>query len=330
MRIRSLLLAGAAALTAACSNHGESMTLPPLGIGKIVVQTYFDGDASLNFTVGDSLFVGARVALLAADGTDTVRVTTSNAQGLATFDSVPIGTWRVVVDRRILNDSVGIVVGDSGTVRVLARGDSAVATRQVRLGYREVTIAQARALTAGRRVLIRGTVISPMQFFHDSSSFVTDPSGRIRITNSRHRPGRTGNNIGDSVSVVGTTGRDLGQPVLLNGLFNSLGTQPVPVAIATTVLEAHTAVNGTLDAALVSITGAKIADSFPTGKDFLVRIADPNDAAKTTDVVIDSLLNIPHSVWKPGLNITVRGVLVPKGDGTWILKPRSGLDITLF
>jgi len=329
MRTRFLMLTGALALIAGCSNAGETMTLPVLGTGTVVVQVYFDGDGTQSFTLADSLFLGARVSLLAADGTDTLRVVTTDARGLATFDSVALGSWRVSVDRRALNDSVGVVVGDTGILRVLARGDSNIAGRQVRFGYREVTIAQARALAPGRRVMIRGTVVSAMQYFHDSSSFVTDPTGWLRITSARHRPGRTGNNIGDSVLVLGTSGTDLGQPVLLAGLFATLGTTPAPIATPTTVVEAHNAGNGTLDAALVQITLARITDTLTLGPDFLLRIADPADLATTTDVVVDSLLGIPRITWRPGFGITVRGVLVPKGDGTWILKPRIGSDITL-
>lgn len=329
MRTRFLLLTGALALAAACSNAGDKMTLPVLGTGKVLVQVYFDGDGSQSFTVADSVFQGAHVSLLAAGGTDTLRVATTDSHGLATFDSVPLGSWRVSIDRHALNDSVGVVVGDTGILRVLSRGDSNITGRQVRFGYREVTIAQARAMAAGRRVMIRGTVVSALQYFHDSSAYVSDPSGSIRITSARHRAGRTGNNVGDSVLVVGTSGSDHGQPVILSGLFTSLGAQPAPIATPTTVVEAHNARNGALDAALVQITLARITDTLTTGPDFLLRIADPADLNVTTDVVVDSLLGIPRSVWRPGLGITVRGVLVPKGDGTWILKPRGGPDITL-
>ncbi len=329
MRTRLFLLTGALALAAACSNAGEQATLPVFGTGTVVVQVYFDGDGSQSYTAADSLFEGAHVALLAADGSDTLRLVTTDVHGLATFDSVPLGTWRVYVDRHALNDSVGVVVGDTGILRVLARSDSNIAGRLVRFGYREVTIAEARTLAAGRRVLVRGTVVSPLQFFHDSSAFLVDPTGKIRITGASHRVGRTGNNIGDSVLVLGTSGADHGQPVLLKGLFASLGTQPVPLPTTTTVVGGHNAAGGTLDAALVLITGAFIADTATTGPDFLLRIADPADSATTTEVVIDSLLGIPRAVWKPGFGITVRGVLVPKGDGTWILKPRMGSDITL-
>ena len=330
MRTRFLMLMGALAFAAACSNPGEKMTLPVLGTGTIVVQVYFDGDGTQNFTSADSLFQGAHVSLLAAGGSDTVRVATSDVRGLVTFESVPLGSWRVSVDRRALNDSVGVVVGDTGILRILARGDSNIAARQVRFGYREVTIAEARALAPGRRVLIRGTVVSALQYFRDSSAFVSDPTGWIRITSARHRPGRTGNNIGDSVLVLGTSGVDRGQPVLIAGLFSSLGTRPTPLAIPTTVVEARNARSGALDAALIQITLAKITDTLTTGPDFLLRIADPADLGTTTDVVVDSLLGIPRSGWRPGFGITVRGVLVPKGDGTWILKPRVGTDITLF
>ena len=330
MRTRFFFLTGALALAAACSNAGDTMTLPVLRNGQVLVQVYFDGDGSQSYTLADSLFQGARVSLLAAGGTDTLRVATTDSHGLATFDSVPLGSWRVAVDRHALNDSVGVVVGDTGILRVLARGDSNIAGRQVRFGYREVTIAQARTMASGRRVMIRGTVVSALQYFHDSSAYVSDPSGRIRITSARHRAGRTGNNVGDSVLVVGTSGSDHGQPVILAGLFTSLGTTLAPLPVTTTVVGAHNAVGGTLDAALVLISGAFIADTITTGPDFLLRIANPADSATRTDVVIDSLLGIPRTTWRPGFGITVRGVLVPKGDGTWILKPRGGPDITLI
>lgn len=317
------------ALAAGCDNAGEKLTLPGYNSGAIGVFLYLDRDGSQSYTTGDTVFTGARVALLAAGGSDTIRIASSSAQGLATFDSVPVGTYRVVVDRRALGDSIATVEGDSGTIRILGRVDSLLGSRAVRLAFAEVTIAQARALPAGRRVFIRGRVLSPMQFFRDSSSFVMDASGTMRIVGSRHRPGRAGNNVGDSVSVLGTTGVRQGQPVLLAGLFASLGNGPAPVPQPVTVAEASTAKGGTLDAALVSVTGAKINDTMPVLPDFLVRIAEAGNAAIRADVIIDSLVPVLSTFFKPGLTITVKGVLVPKGDGTWVLKPRGGGDITL-
>ncbi|MES2304394.1 MAG: hypothetical protein V4558_02765 [Gemmatimonadota bacterium] len=329
MRNSRALAVFALALAGACSNAGEKLLLPSLPNGAVGVFVYLDRDGSQSYTTADTVFAGARVALLAAGGTDTIRIATSSVQGLATFDTVPLGSYRVAVDRKALGDSIATVVGDSGVIRLVGQPDSVLGSRAVRLAFAEVTIAQARALPVGRRVFIRGRVLSAMQFFRDSSSFIKDATGTIRITGSRHRPGRSGNNLGDSVSVFGTTGTRQGQPVLIDGLFASLGEGPAPVSVPVTVAEANNAKGGTLDAALVSVTSAKINDTLPSLPDFLVRIAEAANPAVRADVILDALINAPSNIFVPGLTISVKGVLVPRGDGTWVLKPRGGGDITL-
>lgn len=314
---------------AACSNKGESLLLPGLPNGAIGVFLYLDRDASDSYTTDDTVFAGARVALLASGGRDTIRVAISSAQGVATFDSVPVGSYRVAVDRLALGDSIATVVGDSGTIRLLGQPDSILGARAVRLGFAEVTIAQARALPAGRRVVVRGRVLSALQYFRDSTSFLKDATGYLRITGARHRPPRTGNNVGDSVSVLGTVGVDNGQPVLVDGLFGTLSEGPAPVPVAVSVAEVATAKGGTLDAALVRVTGAKISDTMTTLPDYLVRIADAGNAATLADVVIDSLIPVPSGLFRPGFTIGATGVLVPRGNGSWVLKPRGGGDVTL-
>ncbi|HEX3927700.1 MAG TPA: hypothetical protein VHW65_06855 [Gemmatimonadales bacterium] len=327
MRTRSLFALLLFAATA-CSNAGQSLGFPALSQGGIGVKVYLDRDGSQSITTFDTTFAGERVVLLAAAGSDTVRVGTADSAGDVIFDSLPVGSYRLALDRHSLGDSIGVVAGDTGLVRLTA--DSGVATRLIRVGFTEVSIAQARTLAAGKRVILRGVVVSPMQFSHDSSTYMADSSGSIRVTNSTHRPGRNGDNIGDSVLVLGTTGTALGQPVLADGIVGdvALGTAPVPVHV--TVAQARTANGGKLDAALVVITaGTKIVDTLPMPPDFVVRIADPNDSTQTTDVLIDELFQLSHSVWAIGLTFNVEGVLVPRGDGTWFVKPRSGVDITL-
>ena len=329
MRFTRLAIPLTLALAAACNNAGEPLVLPPLPTGGIGVFLYLDRDGTGTYTAGDTVYAGARVALLAPGGIDTIRIATSNAQGIAGFDSVTVGSYRIAVDRRALGDTIATVAGDSGTIRIIAQSDSATAARLIRLSYNEVTIAQAKALPAGRRVMVRGRVLSALQYFRDSTAFIKDATGYLRITGARHRPPRLGNNVGDSVTVLGTTGVSLGQRVLINGLFGSLLDGPAPVAILVTVAEANTAKGGTLDAALVQVTRAKISDTLPQLPDFLVRIADSVDAAVRADVVLDSLLGLPSTFFRPGLTITTKGVLVPRGNGTWILKPRGGADIVL-
>ena len=129
--------------------------------------------------------------------------------------------------------------------------------------------------------------------------------------------------------VLGTTGTAHGQPVLVNGIFGDVALGAVPTAALISVADAHTARAGKLDAALVQILISKITDTIPSGPDFIVRVLDPSDSSKVTDVLVDSLLLAPHNIWAIGLTLNVRGVLVPKGDGTWVLKPRGGGDVIL-
>lgn len=314
---------------AACTNAGERLTVPAQRIGGIQVLVYFDRDGTRSATSGDTVFAGARVALVAPGGNDTLRTAITNAQGLATFDSLPLGSYRIVIDRHALDDSIGVVAGDTGTLRIINESDSIRLGRIVRLGYAEVSLAAARALPAGKRVVVRGVVTSPLQLFRDSSAFMTDSTGALRITGSRPRPGSVGNNFGDSVVVIGTTGQRLGQGVLQSGLFGtiSVGLAPIPQLIS--VVDARTARNGALDAFLVQLSNVVIRDTVASGPDFIVKVADPADTSVKVSLLIDQLLSAPRSIFAPGRTGTFRGVLVPVGDGTWVLKPRTGFDVVL-
>lgn len=328
MRFRILTVL-VAAFAVACENAGENLGLPDLLQGAIGVGVYLDRDGSLTQSAGDTVFAGARVSLLVAGGTDTIRTATSGADGVAVFNDVPLGSYRVVVDRAALGDSIGVVVGDTGTIRIVAQQPGITATRVVRLGFREVTIGEARAIPAGRRVFVRGIVHSGLQIFRDSSSFMSSNGVSIRITGARHRPGRAFNNPGDSVIVLATTGVRAGQPVLVDGLIATLGVTAAPIPTPITVAEARTAKGGTLDAAFITVVGARIADTVAATPDFLVIIAEVADTSIKTNVLIDAQLNAPRTIFRPGFPITVRGVLVPRGDGTWVIKPRGGTDVTI-
>jgi hypothetical protein len=324
-RIRLAILAAAGLV--ACSNAGDNLQLPALPQRVISTRVYLDRDGSRSLTTGDTTWAGIRVALFAAGGSDTLRVVATDTAGVAIFDTLPIGTYRINVDRKSLGDSIGLVAGDTGAVRIVA--DSAGAARLIRVGYPELTIRQARALPAGQHIFIRGVVLSPLQVFHDSSTFLSDPTGFMRVTHSRHRPGRSGNNVGDSVLVLGTSGASEQQPVLVGGLIGDLGISNLPVAVPVSITQVVDAEGGSLDAALVSLSGTVIVDTAASGSGFLLTVADPADSTKTAGVLIDSLLNIPHGVWAHGLHLSAYGVLVPLGDGTWVVKPRFVTDITL-
>jgi hypothetical protein len=313
----------------ACTNAGQSFQVAALTTGGVHVAVFFDRDGSASLTAGDTVFAGVRVALLVPGGPDTLRTAVTNALGIATFDSLPVGSYRVVIDRHALSDSVGVVAGDTGTIRIINESDSLYLGRVIRLGYAEVTLAGARALPAGLRVLVRAKVSSPLQLFRDSSAFLFDTSGALRVTGSRAQLGSGGNSIGDSVVVIGTTGQRSGQGVLQGGLFGFIAAGIAPLPRISTITEAHTANGGTLDAALIQLSNVIITDTLTSGPDFMLKVADPADTTVKTSILLDQLLGAPHGLFVPGRTGTFRGVLVPVGDSTWVMKPRNGSDVVL-
>jgi hypothetical protein len=102
-----------------------------------------------------------------------------------------------------------------------------------------------------------------------------------------------------------------------------------PIPRITSVVDAITAKGGTLDATLIQLSNIVIRDTAVSGPDFAVKVADPADTATKLTVIIDQLLNAPHGFFLPGRTGVIRGVLVPVGDGTWVLKPRNGFDVIL-
>lgn len=306
-------------VTTACDNAGQSLAYPELGTGQIAVGVYLDRDGSQSQTNADSILPGVRIALLTAAGSDTLRIASTQADGVARFTEVPIGSYRIRVDREALPDSLPVVAGDTGILRILGRPDSAGAVRTVRVGYREVTIAEARALAPGQRVFIRGIVLATLQSFRDSSTHIASGPTFIRVIGATHRPGRTGNNLGDSVIVLGTTGSNAGQPILRSGLVGTVTERLAPIPQSISLADAITANNETLDAALVELPIATITDTATVTPDFRVRMAIGTD---TITVLLDQLLNVQRGNFIPGRLLTARGVLVPNGDGTWFLKPR--------
>lgn len=307
-------------LAAACSNAGEDLGLPPLALGNVTVGVIVDRDGSGGLSSLDTVYNGARIALFMRDGIDTIRISNTNANGIAAFTSLPVGRYRYALIPSSVGDTLPAI--QFGEVEFTVRADSLQGAGTAIVSYATLSIEAARQAPAGRRVFVHGIVTSPLQFFADSAMFIHSGSHWIRITSAAHRPGRNGNNLGDSVVVLGTTGSDAGQPVLLDGLVLTLGTGPAPAPVDATVGEVRTARGGELDAALVRMTGSRIADTATVGGEFHLWVADTLVSADTARVVIDSLIQVTKAAFAPGRGFTARGVLVPDGSGTWFLKPR--------
>jgi hypothetical protein len=316
----------AAVFAAACSNAGSELGLSVNTSNIVSVGVYLDRDGSRTLSLPtDTAFANARVALLFAGSSDTLKAETTNSLGIALFNGVPLGQYRVVVVPASIGDSIEVQKIDPEDITV--RAADAVTVVLARLGYPEVSIRQARALPAGRRVFIRGIVLAGVQSFRDTTSHVADSSGQIRLTRVSLRGGLTGNNPGDSVSVLGLTRSRAGQPTLENALLSRFGQGPAPIALPVGTGTAASANNGLLDAALVQITGALISDTATVAPDFRVVASD---ATGTLNILLDGSINFNRTAFRPGRSMIVRGVLVPDGQGGWSLKPRELSDVLLL
>lgn len=314
-------------IAAGCDNSGVDRGFTPEGTGTVLALSYLDRDGSRNLNAPDTLFPNARVALLQRGTSDTFRVATSTTGGLAIFRNVPYGEYRVALAIASVGDSLEVgSIDTSANVRVQTPPDDTAGVA-IRLTFPEVSIRQARTLALGKRVFIRSIVLSGVQSFRDTTSHVVDSSGALRLTRVVLRGGLTGNNPGDSVSVIGVVSTRDGQPTLDQAVLTRFATRPPPVPVQVSTGTAATASTGALDANLVQITGAVITDTATIAPDFRVTLSDGTGSLV---LLLDGNLNFVRSNFRPGRSVNSRGVLVPSGSGAWVLKPRDINDTVVF
>ena len=321
IRPAALLLAAAA-----CNNAGSDLGPAALPTHAITTQAFLDRDGSRTFVAGiDTLFPGAVVSLRPAAGGQAIQTVTTAIGGVARFDNVPLGEYSITVSPASLGDS--IVVAEILTSPVKVEVFDTNTNVGIRLSFPEISIRQARLLPAGRRAFIKGVVLAGVQSFRDTTSYIADSSGQIRLTRVSLRGPLTGNNPGDSVSVLGVASSRAGQPTIDLAVISRFGQRlaPVPLPLSTGV--AATASGGVLDAGLVIITGALIIDTATVAPDYHVV---GNDNSGPITVVLDGIINFPRANFRPGRTMNVQGVLVPNGTGAWVLKPRQVSDAQTF
>jgi hypothetical protein len=220
-------------------------------------------------------------------------------------------------------DIVGVLLPTgTGTWRLRPR----TATDLTLIPLAAISIRAARALPAGRVVNVVGVALNGSATFADSSVFLTDTSGAIRLTRLRSAV-----SAGDSVRVRATTSSRAGQPTLDGGTTTPLGIGFLPAAPVLTTAVAATASGGTLDAQLVAVKGATISDTARTSTTFVLTVSDSSgplavELDRTADPAFQAG-NLPGP-YVPGSKFDLLGVLAPTGTSTWRLRPRSAADLT--
>ncbi|MBA2669107.1 MAG: hypothetical protein H0U67_01895 [Gemmatimonadetes bacterium] len=318
--VRSVALLLVALGVVACDEVGSPLSID--STGELTVQAFLDRNGSGELDAGVDLpAVGLRVALLRTSG-DTVATQVTNAAGVARFQSLTLGTYRVGVSAVALGDSLRLVRPDSGRVSVRANEP---AEFELAIGYPRVTARQIAALPAGRLVTATGVALHSYNAFGDSLVHVRDSTGFLRVSGP---PETITAATGDSVRITGRVGVRLGRPALVTAsVFRIASAQtPQPRAVSTAV--AASAESGALDGALLSIANARVISvtNLPQGE-FRVRVTDGSGAL---DVFLDRDAAITtEDPVVPGVLLEVTGILMPRegSPGEWMLKPRASLDL---
>ena len=254
-----------------------------------------------------------RVTATVDDGSGTVQVVIEPTGAFANRPALLTGA--------LLSATGLLVPNDARTAWVLKPR----ATADLAVGFRRVTIAEARTMEPGRLVEIEGIALNGWLTFADATVHVSDPTGWLRATAVRS----TAIFAGDSVRFLGTIVLNNGQPTLtqVEPLVLATG-RIIPQPINLTTAQVASANGGAADAALVRTVNATIVDvATVAGGDFQVRI---NDNSGVAVVIIDRDLGLVTTGLVANARVTVTGLLVPTpGGGSWQLKPRSQSDIVV-
>src|SRR5215207_1785500 len=320
MRPRHLaaLLAAVSAL-AACESVPDPLSIE--GLGQVVGQAYLDRNGSGAPDAGDRPYRGLTVTLADFGSGRVAATATTDSAGVYHFTDVPVGRYRVRVDSVQLGDSVRVFAGADSAVTV-AFSDSLAPQVSLGLGYPLRTIAQVRALPAGRPVLFAARVaglVGDTAYLWDGQRGIRAPKVAVAA------PVSGADLVGDSVRVVARTARLGGQASLDSALLYPLRSLPPldPVALATAVAAA--AGGGQYDAAPVRVAGATVLDTVTHDGNGWLRV---DDGSGVVEVRLGPGVIFALTPYLPGAVLNVAGVLAPQGAG-WAILPRTGADLAI-
>lgn len=315
----SALLLGAAALAAGCDSAGSVLEVD--ATGTVVGGVYRDLNGNgIPDAPSDQPFRSVEVRLVSPGSGAVVARATTDTSGVYTIRDVPVGRYRVTVDPTRLGDS--LQAAPLGEVTVVP--DSSVAVT-VPVSFPRLTVAEARALPAGRRVFVEGLVVAA----YGDTAHVASGGRAIRATRLQSPSSiDLGNLPGDSVRVLGTTGRFRGQPILDNAtvfVLNSIISLPAPSVLSTAAAAAGG--GGTLDGVQVQVRNATLVDTVNADGRSILRL---DDGSGPVDVPIGAGIAFGASRFVPGLVVHATGVLVPSTrDGSWWVRPNLSTSLEL-
>ncbi len=322
-----LLLTCGALAVAACDNGGADQTVGLDATGVVRGEVYFDANGSRTRDAADLPMAGARVALLAPNGRDTLLRGLTGPDGTFRIGSVPVGTYLAVVDSASGGDSARVV--DAAPTPLEVQPDDST-TFSGAISFPLVTTTEARALAPGARVFVRGIALHSRTTFGDTALHIADATGALRAL--RVHPSAGALAAGDSLILRGRVSTVLGQRVLDDVRAFPLGPTFVPPATLLTTAQAATGGGaGVRDAQLIRLVNALVSDTSTVAGNLQMTMSDGSGAVV---IILDRAADagfrtpFPTGLYQAGVRFDLVGVLVPTGGAAWRVKPRSALDLT--
>ena len=328
LRTRLLILGALVTMPAlrACKDSTSVELLAINATGGVVGKAFLDNNGNGVLDAQDPPLSRVPVVLTVAKGGQVVERVESDTAGLFAFAGVPVGSYRLALDAGALGDSLKAL--GSGPELAITRDSTTLANLAV--SYPVLPLDSVRASPAGRKVFTSGIALNPRQSFGDGVVHIQADTLYLRATNVA----RANLTTGDSVRLLGRVKIDNGEPVLDNVtpfVLVSLATVPIPLDVST--LQAATAKDGHIDAALVRIRNGEISDTSTVDGSFHFYVDDGSGRA---EVVLRSFLQLNTSVIRPDSVFRaqqITGLLTPVQDATggvrWSILPRAGADVVI-
>lgn len=298
------MLASCAVLASCQDSVGTDLELEIDAFGFVDGIAFVDLNGNDIQDSDDDPYPGLRLQLRAAGGGGVVRTATTNLVGEFNLDSVPVGSFELVLDPATAPDTVDVSGLSSDQVIVLA--DSTVSV-EIRASFPTYTLAQIRGLEPGIRVRTHGIALNRRRPDGDGVVHVREGDVFLRATSVD----RGDISTGDSVRFIGRTARDAGQPILTDVrpfrlVSQAAFVQPIDVLSS----QARSAQGGSLDAALVQIRDALVLDTVRVAGQFIVTA---DDGSGPVDLLLRDFLGFTSTGFKPDSAYLPRatGLLVP-------------------
>jgi uncharacterized repeat protein (TIGR01451 family) len=310
----------------ACKDATTVSLLEIDATGVVFGQAYLDNNGNGLLDGGDLPLRSIPVVLTVAQGGQVVSKTSTDSIGFFALSDVPVGSYRLDIDKGSLGDSLEAYGG--GTDLKIQRGD----TTRIDFGvsFPVLSLESLFSAKVGSRVFTSGIVLNPRLPFGDGVVHFQSDTLYLRATGVA----RSNINVGDSVRLLGRLMVDQGRPVLDDvtpTILIASATLPVPVEMGSG--EAANARGGRLDAALIRIRNAEISDTTTEGGLFRFRV---DDGSGKVDVVFRPFLQLNNAAVRPDTVLRISQltglltpVLGPDGSMRWRVVPRASADVLL-